>query len=245
MIVMNKKERANLDNTVLDNLDIEEILESPEEPILTLNFKCNSDDYRSSQEMWSGRFNIVSTRRIRVRAFFLILFCVFIALFASPYGINYSKYYHFVILATIISIITISINIYIVYCCKRKYTYILHILTGIHIRSFSNVYENRTRREIKKIILPCEFKFYDTYFIKTIPTPEVMYKTTAEKIVDLPLTTLWPPVDYSAIGEIYENKKTITFFQRIFIPKDQLSENEKQKLDLILNKICAQNNIIR
>jgi len=36
--------------------------------------------------------------------------------------------------------------------------------------------------------------------------PDVMYKTTAEKIVDLLLTTLWPPVNYSAIGEIYENK---------------------------------------
>ena len=40
---MNKGERSNMDNIVLDNLDVEEILESPEEPILTLNFKCNSD----------------------------------------------------------------------------------------------------------------------------------------------------------------------------------------------------------
>jgi len=238
-------DNTNLDNTVLDNLDVEEILESPEEPILTLNFKCNSDDYRSSEEMWSGRFNMLSTRRIRVNAFLLISFCVFIALFVSPYGINYSKYYYFVIVATIVSIITIGFNIYIIYCCKHEYTYYMHILTGRRIRSFSDVYENRTRREIKKIIIPFQFKFYETYFTKEIPTPSVMYKTTAEKIVDLPVTTFWPPVDYSLIKNISENKKTITFFQRLFIPKDQLSENEKQQLDLILNKICAQNNITR
>jgi len=230
-------------NTSLDDLDVEEILESPEEPILTLNFKCNSDDYRSSEEMWSERFTIASTVKMRIHADFIILICVLVTLYA--YGLNYSKYYYFVGMTVFFSIIVVSFNFYVIHACRQQYSYLMHIRTRRRIRSFSSVYENRTIREIKRIILPCEFKFYNTYFTKKIPTPDVMFKTTAEKIVDLPLTTFWPPIDYCAIEIIYENKKTITFFQRVFIPKDQLSEEETRQLDLIINKICIQNNITR
>ena len=233
-----------MDNAILDNLNVEEILESPEEPILTLDFKCSSDDYRDSEEMWSGLVNISSTSRIRLDSFLMILACVFVALCYSPYGFYYSKYYYVVGAAVIFSIMTVIFNIYIIYCCKRKYSYFMHILTGRSIKSATLVYENRTKREIKKIIIPCKYRFYKTYFIKTSPSFEIMCETSAEKIVNVPLTSDIP-IEYSSIKYIAENKKSIILFQRIFFPKDQLNENEKQKLDLILNKICAQNNVIR
>jgi len=228
----------------MDDIKEKIILENPEEPILTLNFKCNSNDYRYSEEIWPKQYGKAVIYNLTKRTLAIIISCIFLILLYSKYGLNYSKFN--VSIAFIITIAAIKVikNIYFIICCMRKYTYSMHIVTGRRIRSLALVYQNRTIEEIKKIIIPCQYRFYDTYFIKTIPLPETMYKTAAEKIVDLPLI-LDTPVDYSLIEHIYENRKCITFLSRIFFPKNQLSKYEKQQLDLILDKICSQNDIIR
>ena len=230
----------------MDEIEKEIISENPEEPIFILNFKCSSNDYRYSEEMWSDLYGKSIIRRIVIHSIIIIILSTLLALVFSPYGINFKYSSLNNIFAFIITIAVVKVikNIYFIICCKRKSSLWMHFGTRIRIRSFALVYENRTIKEIKIIIIPCKYTFYDTYFIKTIPDPEIMYITSAEKIVDLQLT-IDIPIDYDLITNIYENKRCFTFGKNVFFPKNQLREDGKEQLDLIINKICSQNNIIR
>lgn len=209
-VILNKRE-----SIYMDNIENEMILEKPEEPILILNLKCNSNDYRYSKEMWSEQNGKLVMKRIIKSSVNIICLTIFFVWLCSLFGFKYSAANDIIAFILTIAIVSVIKNLYFAICCMRKQSYFVHLAIRSQIRSFALVYENRTIKEIKKILIPCKYRFYDTYLIKTIPLPETMYKTSAEKIVDLPLT-IDNPIEYSSIEEIYENKKCITFFQRVF-----------------------------
>lgn len=220
----------------------DEILVEPEEPILTLNFNCSSDDYRYSLEMWPKKYNQITLGELRIR---LVMAIVITIIFGSVLPWNYLFHSQFRIFNIFILIVVISLminQIYVIHCIKHQNSILMHLITRKNIKKLNLVYVNRTIKEIKNIMIPCQYRFFDTYLIKSIPALESMNQSQPEKIIDLPLT-VEVSLDYSEIIEIYENKKCITFGKKVFFPKYKMNIEQREHLDLIIEKICLLNSI--
>ena len=104
-------------------------------------------------------------------------------------------------------------------------------------KGLSIIYKNRSFREIKKIIIPCRLSFYDTYLIKTVPSDDAARGVAPEKISELALTLSSSKIMYKQMYRTKETKDFISFCHNVFIPKNQINEEDKDKISMIITRV--------
>ena len=218
----------------MDNISEKVALdEMNETPILKINLKCSCDDYQKVMQIVPQKYY----DKIKLLKWYIIisvLYCVgtFPDLIKS---ISHHDYL-FTSLSTTAYLFTIII-IYMYICFKKQRQPFTKALSKILIKHLSILYKDRTKDEIKKIIIPCELDFYETYIIKKTPSLKDVKKVDADKIIDLQLSFESPKIGYAKLKNIKVNDNYISFCTNCFIPKKQLNEIEKEQIDEILNEL--------
>lgn len=217
----------------MDDIRSENVLEKEEAPLLKINLKCSYEDYQNSRKIISQKYY----DKIKFLKWYIIFFFFYFVFSVPDYIQSISNHNHlFFLLYTIIYFMSMII-IYIFICFKSHRTPILNFLYNVFVKRLSMIYKNRSIEEIKKIIIPCELIFFETYMIRKTPSLEETKKVTADKVIDLPLTSESPKFIYSKLKNIKENDNYISFRANCFIPKNQLSKNEKEQIEEILNEL--------
>ena len=163
------------------------------------------------------------------------IFCVLSFAIELP-NFLMNKYIFFLWILIIFALLQIFQSYFLYYCMQRKNLF-SHIISKRVLPRLSTIYKDKHIKEIKTIIVPCRYNFYDTYFIKTTPSLEDAKVVLSSQIVDLPLTLDSQKIEYKLLTNLTENKISLSLCPGAFIPKKQLSEDEKVQLDTIKNKI--------
>jgi len=226
-------------NDINKSSEVDVILENPETPILTLNFKCSCSDYKNAarvlQKKFSGSF-IEKADSINIISILMIILTLLF--WPTVLTKEYREREIFVII--FISLYVFSmIHFYIYYSCIHGQQPFVNIVLRIYLKRMSSIYQHHTAKEIKKIIIPCEYNFYTTYFTKKTPSVDETINVSVDKISELPLSIESGKIEYSKLNDFRQNNDYITFCPRCFIPKKYLNEEDKIKLAVIIKKIIS------
>jgi len=206
----------------MDNISEKVALdEMNETPILKINFKCSCDDYQKVMQIVPRKYY----DKIKLLKWYIIISVLYsIGTFPDLIKSISNHDYLFTSLSTTAYLFTIII-IYMYICFKRQRQPFTKPLSKILIKHLSILYKDRTKDEIKKIIIPCELDFYETYIIKKTPSLKDVKKVDADKIIDLQLSFESPKIEYAKLKNIKVNDNYISFCTNCFIPKKQLKQN--------------------
>jgi len=86
------------------------------------------------------------------------------------------------------------------------------------------------------MIIPCEYSFYETSVVKRSPSLESVQNIEPDKVIELPLSDEIT-IEYFRINNIKVNNKYIAFCHDCFIPIQQLSEEEKAQVNIIVDEL--------
>ena len=201
--------------------------------ILKLNLKCSCDDYQKVMQIVPQKYY----DKIKLLKWYIIISVLYSIGTFSDFIKSISNHnYLFTSLFTTVYLFTIII-IYMYICFKVQRQPFTKSFSKILLKHLSILYKGRTKDEIKKIVIPCELDFYETYIMKKTPSLKDVKKVDADKIIDLPLSFEGPKIEYSKLKNIKENDNYISFCTNCFIPKKQLNEIEKEQIDEILNEL--------
>jgi len=210
------------------------VLEKDEEmPILKLSLKRSCADYQNVMQILPRKYydkvNLLKWYIVISGLYIILTFSDFIKNVSNPDNLLSS-------LTTMVYLITIII-IYVYFCIKKQRQPFMKSLSKIFIKYLSILYRGRSINEIKRIIIPYELIFYETYITEKAPSLKDAKKVAADKIIDLPISVEGPKIKYSSLKNINENDNYISFNTIYFIAKKQLNENEKGQIDEILKEL--------
>jgi len=208
--------------------------ENEEELVLTINLKCSCTDYRNALEVWKREKKNARERGIKN---FIIVYMISFVLIPIDILLDFVRSEYKIIgivLITICSIMTKDIYTYLCYVYQRKP--ITHIFTKIFLKHLTKFYKGRPTHEIKKIIIPFEYSFYETYFIKKSPSLEAVKVTASDKVIELPLSEEMK-IEYSNIHNIKVSDNYIYICHECFIPMQQLSADVKTQINVIVEEL--------
>jgi len=228
MIMSTKKNILKIEDINKKNID--------REPILTVDLKCDYKDYIDAIEVLPKKINNSEyLNNLKILTTISTLFCILVFAIELPNFLMH-KYMFFFWMLLLFSVYQIFQFYFLYYCIQRKNIF-AHFISKWILPRLSTLYKDKHRKEIKNIIVPCRYDFYDSYFIKITPSPEDVKGIPAKEIVNLPLTKDSPKIVYKFLTNLTENKVCLSLCFGAFIPKKQLSEEEKVQLDVVKNKI--------
>ena len=225
-------------NDINKSSEVDVILENPETPILTLNFKCSCSDYRNAMQVLQKKFSGSYIERLELTNIIAIFFVIMSVIVLLPKFLKNENNLILIKLVIFICIILI-IHFYIYYSCIHGQQPFINIVSRIFLKRMSSIYRHHTVKEIKKIVIPCEYNFYTTYFTKKTPSVDETINVSVDKISELPLSIESGKIEYSKLNDFRQNNDYITFCPRCFIPKKYLNEEDKIKLAVIIKKIIS------
>ena len=205
-------------------------------PILTVTLKCDYRDYIDAIEILPKKLNNSDySNNLKILITISTIFCISAFAIELPNFLMH-KYLFLFWLLLIFAVLQIFQFYFLYYCIQQKNVF-AHIISKRVLPRLSNFYKGKHTKEIKTIIVPCRYDFYDTYFIKKTPTLEDAKGILAKEIVNLPLTMDSQKIEYKILTNLTENKDCLSLCPGAFIPKRQLSEGEKIQLKTVKNKI--------
>lgn len=202
-----------------------------EERILDIKIKCSCEDYKNAMQIAPSKYtsNLYILKYVNYCSLFAIVitFLTFIQYIEK-------KDYFVPRLLLILYFITI-VNIYHYHCYKSQRLPFMKGLSSLLLKHLTKFYKGRSKGEIKRMVIPCEIIFFETYLIKHTPSLEDIIQESPDKVIDLPLSVYSPPIKYSKLKNIKENDNYISFCKNCFIPKAQLNNIEKEQIIYILD----------
>ena len=217
----------------IDNINKKDV---DKEPILIVNLKCDYKDYIDLIELLPKKLNDSDyLNYLKIMSIITNVICIAAFIIELPNFLIH-KYLFFLWILLICAVLQIF-HFYFLYYYMQQKNPIAHIISKRVLPRWSTFYKGKSLKEIKTIIVPCRYDFYDTYFIKIGPSVEEAQGASAKEIVNLSLTTDSPKIEYKLLTNLNENKDCLSLCPGAFIPKRKLSEEEKVQLDAIKYKI--------
>jgi len=218
-----------------------------EEPIYTIKLNYSCKDYRNAFEMAPDYFRNSSYKAALKKTTISICFSMTILVLGLIYLYFYKSkpsleaFFHISnLLIQYLLIIYIILLVFAIYkwsCYKHQKVMYSPIVSFFYIKRMSDFYKGRTMKEIKKIIIPCEIKFYDTYLIQTTPSLEAVNKCSSEEILRISLTSSSNKIIYKTLYQKNETNTCISFVPGVFIPKNQIMNENILKINDIIGSL--------